>query len=158
MDNVSGFRQRNSHVPSYNPGLFYAVSDTNVPHRIVLSGGWDLPFDEYLRGAPKFLTRGWSLYPIASYQSGFPLDVSANLQRSSSNPGPTGYGDQELVRVNLVGEQGREVESVRVSRRRWRCSAGCPQQLRHQCHVRLRHAFHVISSPDPAFTTLTCQS
>ncbi len=105
MDNVSGFRQRNSHVPSYNPNLFYAVSDANVPHRIVLSGGWDLPFDEYLGSAPKFLTRGWSLYPIASYQSGFPVDVSDNLRRSSSDPGPTGAGDQELVRVNLVGSK-----------------------------------------------------
>ena len=103
MDNVSGFRQRNSHVPSYNPNLFYAVSDTNVPHRIVLSGGWDLPFDDFAPHAPRLLTKGWSVYPIASYQSGFPLDVSANLTRSSSKPGPTGAGDQELVRVNLVG-------------------------------------------------------
>jgi outer membrane receptor protein involved in Fe transport len=103
MDNVSGFRQRNSHVASYNPNLFYAASDTNVPQRVVLSGGWDLPFDDFAPRLPKLLTKGWSLYPIASYQSGFPLDVSANLQRSSSNPGPTGAGDQELVRVNLVG-------------------------------------------------------
>jgi outer membrane receptor protein involved in Fe transport len=102
MDNVSGFRQRNSVVPSYNPSLFYAVSDTNVPHRIVLSGGWDLPFDEYFKSAPKAITKGWSLSPIASYQSGFPLDIFNNLQQSFSNPGPTGAGDQELVRVNLV--------------------------------------------------------
>lgn len=106
MDNVSGFRQRNSHVPSYNPNLFYAVSDTNVPQRIVLSGGWDLPFDDFAPRVPKLVTKGWSLYPIASYQSGFPLDVYANstlLARSSSNPGVTGAGDQELVRANLVG-------------------------------------------------------
>lgn len=105
MDNVSGYRQRNSIVPSYNPNLFYAVSDANIPQRIVLSGGWDLPFNEYLPSAPKFITKGWSLYPIASYQSGFPLDIFNNLQQSTSKPGVTGAGDQELVRVNLVGSR-----------------------------------------------------
>ena len=103
MDNVSGFRQRNHSVPSYNPNLFYAVSDTNAPHRIVFSGGWDLPFDELFSSVPKAITKGWSLFPIASYQSGFPLDVSDNLQRSSDKPGPSGAGDQQLIRVNLVG-------------------------------------------------------
>ena len=102
MDNVSGFRQRNSEVPYYNPGLFYGPSDTNVPQRIVLSGGWDLPFDDLLPGVPTAITRGWSLYPIASHQSGFPLDVSANLQRNGT-PGPSGAGDQELIHANLVG-------------------------------------------------------
>jgi hypothetical protein len=105
MDNVSGFRQRNYVVPSYNPNLFYAVSDTNIPHRIVLSGGWDLPFDEYFSAAPKSITKGWSLYPIASYQSGFPLDIFNDYQQNTSDPGPTGAGDQELVRVNLVGSK-----------------------------------------------------
>lgn len=103
MDNVSGFRQRNSEVPYYNPNLFYAVADTNVPHRIVFSGGWDLPFADFLPSLPKPITKGWSLYPIASWQSGFPLDVGDNLQRSTSKPGPSGAGDQELVRANLVG-------------------------------------------------------
>ena len=104
MDNVSCFRQRNCEVPYYNPGQFYAVSDLDVKHRIALSGGWDLPFDEYLGGTrTKLLTKGWSLYPIVSYQTGFPLDVSANLPRSRTRPGPSGAGDSELVRANLVG-------------------------------------------------------
>ena len=110
MDNVSGFRQRNAIVPSYNSNLFYAVSDTNIPQRIVLSGGWDLPFDEYVPSAPKLIAKGWSLYPIASYQSGYPLDIFNNYQQSSRNPGPTGAGDQELVRVNLVGARVQKLD------------------------------------------------
>lgn len=110
MDNVSGFRQRSSTVPSYNHNLFYAVSDTNIPQRIVLSGGWDLPFDEYLSSASKFITKGWSLYPIASYQSGYPLDIYNRLQQSLVDPGPTGAGDQELVRVNLVGARVQKLD------------------------------------------------
>ena len=105
MDNVSGFQQRNAEVPFYNPNLFYAVSDLDVRHRIVFSGGWDLPFAELFSALPKPITKGWSLYPIASWQSGFPLDVSANLAQSSSRPGPSGAGDAELVRVNLNGSK-----------------------------------------------------
>ena len=105
MDNVSGFRQRNSRVPYYSPNRFYAASDTNVTNRVVFSGGWDLPFEDLFSGAPRLLTKGWSVYPIAYHQSGFPLDVSAGLRRGGSNPGPTGAGDQELIRANLIGNQ-----------------------------------------------------
>ncbi|WP_263381755.1 TonB-dependent receptor domain-containing protein [Granulicella arctica] len=105
MDNLSGFRQRNGEVPYYNPGQFYAVSDLDVKHRIVFSGGWDLPFAEAFSAVPKVFTKGWSLYPIVSWQSGFPLDVSANLARSRTTPGPSGAGDSQLVRVNLTGNK-----------------------------------------------------
>ncbi|WP_158822396.1 TonB-dependent receptor [Granulicella sp. S156] len=105
MDNVSGFRQRNSYVPYYNPGRFYSVSDANVPQRLVLSGGWDLPFDQLWKSGPRVVTKGWSFYPIASFRSGFPLDVLAGLATSLGTPGPSGAGDQELVRANLVGSR-----------------------------------------------------
>lgn len=103
MDNVSGFRQRNSEVPYYDPKRFYAVSDADVRQRLVISGGWDLPFDEAWKSGPKILTKGWSVYPIASFRGGFPLDILDGLQRNPGDPGPSGFGDQELVRVNLVG-------------------------------------------------------
>ena len=76
-----------------------------MKHRIVFSGGWDLPFAEAFSRVPSAITRGWSLYPIASWQSGFPLDVSANLPRSRTRPGPSGAGDSQLVRANLVGSK-----------------------------------------------------
>ncbi len=79
IDNVSGFRQRNSIVPAYNHELFRASGDTDVRNTFVLSGGWDLPFDKLWERGPKLLTRGWSLYPILTIRSGFPLDVFANL-------------------------------------------------------------------------------
>lgn len=105
MDNVSGFRQRNGEVPFYNSNQFYAPADLDVKHRIVFSGGWDLPFAEAFSRVPSAITKGWSLYPIASWQSGFPLDVSANLPRSRTRPGPSGAGDSQLVRANLVGSK-----------------------------------------------------
>ena len=101
-DNISGFRQRSTAVPSYQPNLFSSVADTDIKNRFVASGGWDLPFDEMWGNGPKRLTRGWSLYPIFTFRTGFPLDVSAGFSASNFNPGVTGAGDQQNVRADLV--------------------------------------------------------
>jgi outer membrane receptor protein involved in Fe transport len=101
MDNVSGFRQRNSIVPYYNHDLFMSDGDTDVRNTVVFSGGWDLPFDRL--GGPKAILGGWSLYPIFSWHTGFPLDVFSDLQTTDSDPGPSGAGDAGTVRADLVG-------------------------------------------------------
>lgn len=103
IDNASGFRNRNSRVPTYTPQQFRANSDFDIRHRIVFSGGWDLPFDHWWKSGPRRLTGGWSLYPIISYRSGFPLDVFAGGSRSRTRPGPSAAGDPNLVRANLIG-------------------------------------------------------
>jgi hypothetical protein len=103
IDNASGFRQRNSGVPSYQPNLFRASSDQDIRQRITFSGGWDLPFDR-LTG-PKRLTHGWSLFPIMTWHTGLPFDVFANLgERYTYNAeGPSGAGDPTNVHANIVG-------------------------------------------------------
>jgi hypothetical protein len=102
LDNVSGFRQRNSQVPYYDEQYFHASGDTDVRQVIALSGGWDLPFDRAWQGGPKTLTRGWSLYPIFSWRTGFPLDVGAGLNTTNTDPGPAGDGAPGLVRADLA--------------------------------------------------------
>ena len=102
IDNASGFRQRNSDIPYYNHSEFRASSDQDVRQRLSFSGGWDLPFDRLWSGGPKLLTRGWSIYPIFSIRTGFPLDVLAGLSSRTTTPGPSGAGDADLVRPNLV--------------------------------------------------------
>jgi outer membrane receptor protein involved in Fe transport len=103
LDNVSGFRERNSEVPAYDPNAFYGSGDTDVRDALVISGGWDLPFDHLWQGGPKLLTSGWSLYPIFTYHTGFPLDVFAGLSTTPSDPGPSGAGDAGLVHADLIG-------------------------------------------------------
>ena len=105
IDSSSGFRNRNSVLPSYHPGLFRASADMDVRHRIVFSGGWELPFDRAWQGGPKRLTQGWHVFPIVSWRTGFPLDVFANLPSAFdyTSPGPSGAGDPGLVHANLVG-------------------------------------------------------
>ncbi|HEX4773572.1 MAG TPA: carboxypeptidase regulatory-like domain-containing protein [Bryobacteraceae bacterium] len=102
IDNVSGFRQRNYQVPFYNQNYFRASGDTDVRQTLSMSGGWDLPFDKMWTRGPRLLTKGWSLYPILTWRTGFPLDITANLQATNTDPGPAGDGAPNLVRADLV--------------------------------------------------------
>ena len=103
IDTTSGFRERNSSVPSYQPGLFRASSDEDLRHQVFFAGGWELPFDRVWKNGPKVLTRGWNLYPIFHWRTGFPLDVFAPLTTSRSNPGPSAAGDSANVHANVNG-------------------------------------------------------
>lgn len=98
IDDASGFRNNNSQVPFFQPQLFRASSDFDIRHTLTFSGAWDLPFD---RG-PKLLVRGWSLFPILTYRTGFPITVTAGLPTLNGDPGPSGAGDAGLVNANLV--------------------------------------------------------
>jgi hypothetical protein len=105
IDNVSGFAQRNSSVPTYQPNLFRASSDQDVRNRITFSGGWDLPIDRAWSSGPKRLTQGWSLFPIVTWRSGFPFDIFARLadRFTPGAEGPSGAGDPANVHANIVG-------------------------------------------------------
>jgi hypothetical protein len=104
IDNASGFEQRNYAVPTYSPGLFHASGDSDVRHRISLSGGWDVPFDRAWVKGPKRLTKGWSVYPIFTYRTGFPFDIPAQLPdyTDPGNPGSSGAGDPAISRAAVV--------------------------------------------------------
>jgi len=104
IDNASGFRNRDSQVPYYEPGMFRASSDFDVRQRITFSGGWDLPFDRAWASGPKRLVKGWSLYPIFSWRTGFPLSINSELidSFSPSDPGPSGAGDGYLANANYA--------------------------------------------------------
>ncbi len=105
LDNASGFRQRNFGVPAGSPDLFYASADSDARHRISFSGGWDLPFDRAWVSGPKRLTKGWSLYPIVTWRTGFPFDISADLPfvTDPANPGSSGLGDPYFSNAAVVG-------------------------------------------------------
>jgi hypothetical protein len=104
LDNASGFRQRNSTVPAYAPDFFYASGDGDVRQRISFSGGWDLPFDRMWAMGPKRLTKGWSVYPIVTWRTGFPFDIPAGLGSNidPANPGTSGAGDPYLTNAAQV--------------------------------------------------------
>ena len=105
IDDASGFRNRNSKVPAYNYSQFRADSDYDVRQRFSFSGGWDVPFERLLPSLPERLTKGFSIYPIVTYRTGFPLDVFAGSAFTDSRTaaGPSGAGDRGLTRANFTG-------------------------------------------------------
>lgn len=98
IDDASGFRNNASQVPFFQPQIFRASSDFDLRHVLTFSGGWDLPFN---RG-PQRLVKGWSLYPILSWRTGYPYSVNAGLNTLNSTSGPSGGGDGGLVNANLT--------------------------------------------------------
>jgi hypothetical protein len=102
LDNGSGFNSRSQQIAFYNRRQFYGNSDFDIRQRLTFSGGWNLPFAQLWSSGPKRLTAGWSLYPIVFAQTGIPLDVTAGLIEQSSSPGPSGAGDQQVVRADKV--------------------------------------------------------
>jgi outer membrane receptor protein involved in Fe transport len=104
LDNESGYRQRNYFVPAANWNQFMSSGDFDIRQALSLSGGWELPFEKLWSKGPTLLTKGWTLYPIVTYRTGFPLDVLAfpNVAPSQTSPGPSGAGDPEVVRADLV--------------------------------------------------------
>ncbi len=105
IDNAGGFARPTSLVPAYAPRLFRASSDFDIRQRVVVSGGWNVPFDRWWESGPERLVRGWSLFPILAARTGTPFDIPAGLQSSLdfTSPGPSGAGDPGLVRANQVG-------------------------------------------------------
>jgi hypothetical protein len=100
IDNASGFRQRNYSVPYYDHNEFRASGDTDLRNTLTFSGGWTLPFDRL--GGPKILTKGWSVYPIVTWRTGFALDILSGLSTTNTDPGPAGDGEAGSVRADLV--------------------------------------------------------
>ena len=103
IDDASGFRQRSDQVPSYDPELYRASSDADIRNRITFSGAWELPFDRLWQSGPKRLTQGWTLFPILTWRTGFPLNVPANLGLGDFSEGPSGAGDSIIANANVVG-------------------------------------------------------
>ncbi len=102
LDNESGFRSSQSQVPAYNWNQFWGPSTYDVRNVFAVSGVWLLPFDQAWTRGPKRLTRGWELDPVFNYRSGLPLNVKDGISLSPTKPGPSGYGDQNIVQANLV--------------------------------------------------------
>ena len=104
-DNASGFTSRNADVPYYTPNQFAASSDFDIRQRVVASASWTLPLATYLPSVPVKLVQGWNVYPIFTWRTGFPLDILASLPSIDdyTSPGPSGAGDAQLVRANVVG-------------------------------------------------------
>ena len=107
LDNNSGEVEANDTSYSTDFGFDYSYSRFDVPHRAVISGGYELPFGKghamLQSGIGNILAGGWSLQPAVQLRSGYPF--------SPSRSGAT-FGTYTPGRVNLA--PGRNVASAVV--------------------------------------------
>ncbi len=114
INDAEGFSRNSNAVPAYYHGLLRASGDSDIRQRFVLSGGWELPLARAWSSGPKRLTSGWSLFPILTAQTGVPMDVLAGLAVDDVTPGPSGAGDQNLVRPDWAGGSPHSLDPHQV--------------------------------------------
>jgi hypothetical protein len=71
-------------INPYDVRAYRGVSDFNVPHRFVLNYLWQLPSPK--KGIQKAVLGGWETSAIWTWQSGFPLNITAGGDYSYSLP------------------------------------------------------------------------
>jgi hypothetical protein len=81
----SRFTEATEFLNAADPEPWEGVSNQDVPHRLTVSGIWELPFGRerrFARNAPAAvdaLIGGWQVQGIYTYQSGFPIGNFGNL-------------------------------------------------------------------------------
>ncbi|MBI1766251.1 MAG: carboxypeptidase regulatory-like domain-containing protein [Acidobacteria bacterium] len=96
LDNITGngnfFAPDNtsSVIDTYNRARDYGLSSVDTPHRFTVSGTYELPFGKnksLLAGANGVVDRlvgGWQLNSIVTYQSGFPLSLTQQVNNTNA--------------------------------------------------------------------------
>ncbi len=84
-----------------NPNGERALGDTNIKHRFVGSGVWDIAYFNRLTGVGKYILSGWQLSLIYQGQSGRPFNAGApsdlNNDGNSRNDRAPGYGRNTII-------------------------------------------------------------
>jgi hypothetical protein len=82
----------------FNLGAERAVSNFDIPHRIIVTGIWQVPFFRSLRGFSGKVLDGWSFESVNIWQSGVPATLL-----SGPVTVPTSSGAVTFTDVNLDG-------------------------------------------------------
>jgi hypothetical protein len=95
----------------------WAVGDNDVPHRVVLSGVWDLDgYTQASTGWQKWLLGGWALSGIASYQSGQPFTFVAtsdlNNDGNTRNDRAPGFARNSFRLPNIISVDPRLTKTI----------------------------------------------
>jgi hypothetical protein len=94
----------------YNRNLYRSVSDFNVPRNFVLNYVWQLPSPG--QGWAKSVLGGWSTAAIWTWQSGFPLNISAGGDYSYVNPDVANDQAQQIATPHYTtGSEGQRIQN-----------------------------------------------
>ncbi len=96
LDNITGnsnyFAPDNTAnvIDAYDRSRDYALSSVDTPHRFTLSGTYELPFGKgkWLMSSGNAvvdrLVSGWQINAVTTYQSGFPLSVTQQVNNTNA--------------------------------------------------------------------------
>jgi len=62
------------------------ISSDDAPHRLIMSGGWRVPYFDHLQGLPGLLLKGWQMNAIVTIQSGLALGAPGGYYSSGIDP------------------------------------------------------------------------
>jgi hypothetical protein len=66
--------------------LARVLTDYDTPHRLILSGGWELPFFRSGRGIARQVLGGWQMNTIVTIQSGLPVGTPGGAYSTGISP------------------------------------------------------------------------
>ena len=75
----SKFEEATEFLNAADPSPTRHIHPQDVPHKLSISGIWELPIARNATGALKRIAGGWQLSGIYSYQSGFPIGNFGNV-------------------------------------------------------------------------------
>jgi hypothetical protein len=100
----SKFMQANELLNALDPSPTHIISEVDRPHRLTVSGIWELPFGKgrafagNLNRVSNALVAGWQLSGIYAYQSGAPLSFGNYIFRGKYDDLPLSGDQQSLSR------------------------------------------------------------
>ncbi|SPE30807.1 hypothetical protein SBA3_170004 [Candidatus Sulfopaludibacter sp. SbA3] len=75
-----------SYLNNQDAGPSRTLASTDTPHRVVISGNWQLPIFKNTRGILAVFVKGWQANGIFLREVGFPLTAPANYYSSGIDP------------------------------------------------------------------------
>lgn len=73
-DDIVGFF-RDYQDPAH-PEREHASSDQDIRHNFSFDAGYDIPFQDWFDGGPKWLVQGWNVSTIIQARTGFPVNIT----------------------------------------------------------------------------------
>jgi outer membrane receptor protein involved in Fe transport len=92
----------------FHPQLEKAVTDSDIPHSLVLNYVWELPFFQKSKGFRKAALGGWQVNGISTFRSGRPINIC--LPNDNAGLGDTGICERPDVVANpILGRSKRSI-------------------------------------------------
>ena len=71
----SGNQFNLGYLDPFNPKVDYGNAYFDIRHRVTMEGAWDIPFAKNTHGVARQILHGWTVAPIATFETGSPFSI-----------------------------------------------------------------------------------